>query len=144
MKISIHVARPEDASRVADLLHQLGYPVSEADAAVRIALYSQSSYQLLIAKIDDITVGFIALHIYEVLHLPAPDGRITSLCIDEKVRRTGVGTALLTRAENFFREKGCYKIVLNSNLKRADTHQYYLNRGYQFTSKHFAKIIERQ
>jgi GNAT superfamily N-acetyltransferase len=141
LETSIHVARPEDASRVADLLQQLGYPVSEADAALRIALYSQSSYRLLIAKIEDMTVGFIALHIYHALHLPAPEGRIISFCVDEKVRGTGAGTTLLHAAEDFFKEKKCFKIVLNCNLKRPDTHQYYLNRGYKFTSKHFARFL---
>ena len=142
MKISIHIAKPEDDAKVADLLGQLGYPVSEADAIARIKLYSQPSYCVMVAKSDEIIVGFIALHLYDVLHLPAPEGRITSFCVDEKVRGTGVGTVLLNKAEDFFKENYCYKIVLNSNLKRPDTHQYYLNRGYQFTSKHFAKFLK--
>jgi len=83
----------------------------------------------------------IALHIYEVLHLPAPEGRVISFCVDEKVREKGVGTSLLNEAEAFFKESGCYKIVLNCNLRRTEIHQYYLNRGYQFTSKHFAKFF---
>lgn len=141
MKISIREAKPEDATGVAYLLNQMGYPVSESEAASRIKLYSQPSYLLLVAKKDVVAAGLIALHIYNVLHLPAPEGRIISFCVDEKVRGTGVGTALLHAAENFFREKECYKIVLNSNLKRTDTHHYYLNRGYIVTSKHFAKII---
>jgi len=143
MNASMREAKPEDAPKVAALLHQMGYPVSEAEAARRIKLYTQPSYHLLVAKIDEGVVGFIALHIYDVLHLPAPEGRISSLCVDEKIRGTGVGTALLQAAEKYFKEKGCYKIVMNSNLKRPETHQYYLNRGYLFTSKHFAKFLMR-
>jgi len=142
MKISIEVAKPEDAARVADLLRQMGYATSESDTAKRIALYGQPSYQLLIAKAEEMTVGFIALHLYDVLHLPAPEGRISSFCIDEKVRGKGIGKTLLNAAEDYFKENGCYKIVLNSNLKRPETHQFYLNRGYQFTSKHFVKFLE--
>jgi GNAT superfamily N-acetyltransferase len=143
MKIRVHVAKTEDAGEVADLLRQMGYPVSESEVISRIKLYIKPSYLLLVAKSEEVIVGFIALHIYDVLHLPAPEGRISSFCVDENVRGTGVGTMLLNAAELFFKEKGCYKIVLNSNLKRPETHQYYLNRGYQYTSKHFAKIIER-
>lgn len=142
MKISIVVAKPEDAIKVADLLRQMGYTVSKSDAAKRIKLYGQPNYQLFLARMEDSTVGFIALHFYEVLHLPAPEGRISSFCVDEKVRGKGIGKTLLTAAEDYFKENGCYKIVLNSNLKRPETHQFYLNRGYQFTSKHFAKFIE--
>jgi GNAT superfamily N-acetyltransferase len=138
---SIHIAKPEDVIEITDLLHQMGYPVSETEAAARMKLYSQPSYCLFVCKLDMVTVGFIALHFYDVLHLPAPEGRISSFCVDEKIRGKGIGTALLLAAENFFKEKGCYKIVLNSNLKRPDTHQYYLNRGYLYTSKHFAKFL---
>lgn len=141
MKISIHIAKPEDAPEVASLIRQMDYPVSEEEAALRIKLYSQPSYHLLVAKKENITIGLIALHIYHVLHLPAPEGRIISFCVDEKVRGTGAGTALLHEAEDFFKENKCFKIVLNCNLKRPDTHQYYLNRGYKFTSKHFAKFL---
>lgn len=142
MKISIAVAKPEDATRVADLLNQMGYATTELETVKRITLYGQPSYQLIIAKAEEITVGFIALHFYDVLHLPAPEGRISSFCIDEKVRGKGIGKTLLNAAEEYFKENGCYKIVLNSNLKRPETHQFYLNRGYQFTSKHFAKFLE--
>ena len=142
MKISIAVAKPEDATRVADLLNQMGYATTELETVKRITLYGQPSYQLIIAKAEEITVGFIALHFYDVLHLPAPEGRISSFCIDEKVRGKGIGKTLLNAAEDYFKENGCYKIVLNSNLKRPETHLFYLNRGYQFTSKHFAKFLE--
>jgi len=141
MEISLHIARPEDATAVADLIRQMDYPVTEQDAVARIKLYSQPYYHLLVAKKENITIGLIALHIYHVLHLPAPEGRIISFCVDEKIRRTGAGTILLRAAEDFFKENKCFKIVLNCNLKRPDTHQYYLNRGYKFTSKHFAKFL---
>jgi len=141
LETSIHIARPEDAAAVADLIRQMDYPVSEQEAAQRIKLYSQPNYHLLLAKKGKITIGLIALHIYDVLHLPAPEGRIISFCVDEKIRGTGAGTTLLHAAEVFFKEKKCFKIVLNCNLKRPDTHQYYLNRGYLFTSKHFAKFL---
>jgi GNAT superfamily N-acetyltransferase len=141
MNIKIRIATPNDSAVVADLINQMGYSVSEAEAEQRIKQYSKPSYRIMMAEHDGVTVGLIALHIYDVLHLPAPEGRVISFCVDEKVRNKGVGTILLNEAENFFKESGCYKIVLNCNLRRADTHQYYLNRGYQFTSKHFAKFF---
>jgi predicted N-acetyltransferase YhbS len=141
MKITLRLAVPEDAASIADLIHQMGYPVSVSEAVDRIKKYSQPYYRLILAEQGGETVGLIALHIYEVLHLPAPEGRVISFCVDEKIRGNGVGTTLLKEAENFFKESGCYKIVLNCNLRRTDTHLYYENRGYQFTSKHFAKFF---
>ena len=141
MKIHIRLARPDDAAAIARLIHQMGYPVSETESVKRIQLYIQPSYLLLVAENNETVEGYIALHIYNVVHLPAPEGRIISFCVNEKVRGSGIGTALLHSAEDYFKEKSCYKIVLNSNLKRPDTHQFYLNRGYLFTSKHFAKAL---
>lgn len=141
MKISIRPAQPDDAAALADLIQQLGYRVTDEECRMRIASYAQPHYLLLVAEREDLVVGYIALHRYEVIHLPATEGRITSFCVDEKIRGTGVGQALLRAAEDYFKENGCYKIVLNSNLKRPETHQYYENRGYQFTSKHFAKFL---
>jgi GNAT superfamily N-acetyltransferase len=143
MTINLHKAKPEDAAAVADLLQQMGYPVTPPEVETRIERFSEPGYLLLIAKNENNTVGFIALHVYHVLHLPAPEGRIVSFCVDQKIRGNGVGTNLLNEAEHYFKQNGCYKIVLNSNLKRTDTHQYYLNRGYEFTSKHFIKLIKK-
>lgn len=141
MNIIIRLATPGDASAIADLISQMGYPITESEAEIRIHQYSKLTYRLMVAELEGVTIGLIALHIYDVLHLPAPEGRVISFCVDEKVRCKGVGTRLLLEAERFFKESKCYKIVLNCNLRRSDTHQYYLNRGYQFTSKHFAKFF---
>lgn len=142
MKITIHIANPADAVDVADLLGQLGYPVSASEAALRMKFYEQPHYRILIAKKEETNVGFIALHVYDELHLPGPVGRITSFCVNETVRGTGVGTTLLYAVEDFFKEKECYKIEVTSNLRRSQTHRYYLHHGYQETSKHFVKFMK--
>ncbi len=139
--MSIHEAEPKDALTISNLLGQLGYPCSEEEAFQKIENYTKPSYKLFTAKKDHHVVGFIALHVYHQLHLPGPVGRITSFCVDEKVRGTGVGSALLEVAERFFHDRGCIKIEVTSNKRRIKTHDYYLHRGYTETSKHFVKII---
>lgn len=141
--MSIHEAELKDALTISNLMGQLGYPCSEAEAIQKIENYNKPSYKLITAKNDGVIVGFIALHVYHQLHLPGPVGRITSFCVDEKVRGTGVGSALLKAAEDFFSDEGCFKIEVTSNLRRMQTHQYYLHQGYKETSKHFVKVIER-
>ena len=141
--MSIQPAEPKDAFAIANLLDQLGYPTSEPEALQKIENHTKPSYKLFTAKRDDQVVGLIALHVYHQLHLPGPVGRITSFCVDEKVRGTGVGSALLKAAEEFFSEEGCFKIEVTSNLRRMQTHEYYLRHGYSETSKHFVKVIER-
>ncbi len=142
MKIDIREAKSDDASEIAKLLDQLGYPFSITEATLRMKLYTQPTYQLLIAKKEDVIVGFIALHIYNELQLSGPVGRITSFCVNENNRGTGIGTLLLNEAEDYFKANGCFKIEVTSNLRRTITHQYYLHQGFKETSKHFVKIID--
>jgi N-acetylglutamate synthase-like GNAT family acetyltransferase len=139
-EIIIREATTEDAAAIASLLNQLGYPTTESTALEKIAIYKQTTYILFIAEIEKNAVGYIALHYYDTLHWQKPIGRITSFCVDEKYRGCGVGLALLKASEDYFTNVGCQKIEVSSNKRRKETHQFYLNRGYQEYSKIFAKL----
>jgi len=143
MKTLIEDAKPEDAARLVILLGQLGYPATHSEMLDKIQLHKKATYKLLVAEEDNQVVGFIALHFYHAFHHPAPIGRITAFCVDENARGAGIGTSLLRAAEEFLEQQGCFKIELTSNSKRANTHQYYLNRGYREGSRHFIKILSR-
>lgn len=140
--MTIQIANAEDAPDLVILLNQLGYQIEVGEVATRINLYQEKDYRLLVGKVNDVTIGFIALHISNTMHLPGRLGRITSFCVIESLRGTGVGNALLAAAEEYFKENSCYKIEVTSNVKRKFAHTYYLNRGYEETNKHFVKFIQ--
>lgn len=139
-KILIREAHKTDSRAIASLLGQLGYPASENEAFEKINSYKAPAYKLLVAEIDQQVTGYIALHYYDTLHWKKPLGRINSFCVDEKHRGTGVGIELIKAAEKYFKEIDCQKIEVSSNKRRTETHQFYLNRGYQEYSKIFAKL----
>jgi N-acetylglutamate synthase-like GNAT family acetyltransferase len=139
-EIIIREAEIEDGEAIASLLTQLGYPTTKSDALEKITNYEQPTYKLLVALIENNTVGYIALHYYDTMHWQKPIGRITSFCVDEKYRNSGVGIALLKASEEYFSKKDCQKVEVSSNKRRTETHQFYLNRGYQERSKIFAKL----
>jgi N-acetylglutamate synthase-like GNAT family acetyltransferase len=139
-EIIIREAKIEDGEAIASLLTQLGYPTTKLNALEKITNYEQPTYKLLVAEIEKNTVGYIALHYYDTMHWQKPIGRITSLCVDENFRNTGVGIALLKASEEYFATNGCQKVEVSSNKRRTETHQFYLNRGYQEHSKIFAKL----
>jgi GNAT superfamily N-acetyltransferase len=141
MKILINDAKPEDATQLIALLGQLGYPTTQSEMLDKIQQHSNPTYRLLVAKEENQTLGFIALHYYYALHHTAPIGRITAFCVDETVRGSGIGSMLLTAAEDYFQQVNCFKIEVTSNLKRTRTHHYYHQRGYTEVSRHFIKII---
>jgi GNAT superfamily N-acetyltransferase len=144
MKSHITEAKPEDVPQLSVLLEQLGYPTSESETLSKLNLYSQPNYKILVARSETAVLGFIALHIHQAFHLPGAVGRITSFCVDEKMRGFGVGSLLLAAAEEYFLGNSCYKIEVTSNLRRTATHPYYLQRGYSETSKHFVKILAKK
>jgi GNAT superfamily N-acetyltransferase len=144
MKTLIEDAKPEDAARLVILLGQLGYPATHSQMLDTIRQHNSPTYKLLVAKQENKTLGFIALHFYNAFHHHAPIGRITAFCVDENARGAGIGSSLIKAAEEFFEQQGCFKIELTSNSKRANTHQYYLHRGYIEGSRHFIKILSKQ
>lgn len=138
----IREAESKDAPDMSRLLQQLGYPTFDSAALEKIQDYSKDGYKLFVAESGETVIGFISIHWYITLHHPAPIGRITALCVDERQRKSGIGTSLLERAEDYFRTVGCFKIEVTSNLKRLETHRYYVQVGYQEMSKHFVKFLD--
>mgnify|MGYP000741713465 CR=1 FL=1 len=59
MKVSMRLARPDDAAAVADLIHQMGYPVSEAESMKRIQWYANPNYLLLVAENEEVVVAVV-------------------------------------------------------------------------------------
>ena len=132
----------KDAKYLSKLLGQLGYPTSQTSTLEKIEWYLKDGYKLLVAESDEIVAGFISLHTYHTPHLPGTVGRITAFCVDDKLRSGGIGTTLLTAAEKYFKAMYCFKIEVTSNLKRLETHHYYMKVGYLETSKHYVKFLQ--
>ncbi|MDZ7647215.1 MAG: GNAT family N-acetyltransferase [Cytophagales bacterium] len=141
-EITIGDATPDDTRQLANLISQLGYPTKEPDVLLRIRAHQSPGFKILVARKDKLVIGFICLHYYQTFHLPGPVGRITSFCVDSVVRKQGVGQMLLLAAEEYFKQQPCYKIEVTSNLRRTETHEYYLRQGYTETSRHFIKLLD--
>ncbi|HTH54798.1 MAG TPA: GNAT family N-acetyltransferase [Cyclobacteriaceae bacterium] len=137
----IREADEKDADILSQLLMQLGYPTPIHESKRRIQLYHQEGYKLFMAELSNQPIGFIALHWYHAVHHPHLIGRVVAFCIDESVRGKGCGSQLLKYAEDFFQDLSCVKVELTSNLRRKESHTYYLRKGYQQTSMHFVKFL---
>jgi len=138
----IREAEEKDATILSELLGQLGHPSSVEDALKRIQLHQLDGYRLLIGEVDGQAISFIALHWYHAFHRSHPIGRVVAFCVEESFRGKGWGSQLLKYAEDFFLTKNCFKIELTSNLRRKESHEYYLRKGYQQVSMHFVKLLK--
>jgi GNAT superfamily N-acetyltransferase len=139
----IREAEEKDKLILSRLLAQLGYPTSIDESKLRIQLYKQDGYKLLMAELSNQPIGFIALHWYRAIHHPEMIGRVVAFCIDEPFRASGWGSQLLKYAEDFFEGLRCVKVELTSNLRRKESHEYYFRKGYEQASMHFVKYLSK-
>lgn len=141
MNIVIRQAVLSDAAVIKDLLVQLGYPdFTETLAKQKILAYQKENYKLFVAEFEKKVVGFISLHWFELMHWKDKFGRITSFCVDEKIRSKGVGKIMMDHVEKFLFEQGCIKIEVTSNNRRTRAHDFYLKLGYIEDARRFMKM----
>jgi GNAT superfamily N-acetyltransferase len=133
-----------DASLVADLTTQLGYPTSSGASAERISilLARPDDHAALIAEEAARAIGWVHVAIYTSLE----SGRVATiggLVVGEGHRSGGVGAELLAAAETWARENGASKMVVRSRVTRERAHRFYLREGYRLlkTSHVFEKRL---
>lgn len=138
---SIRRAEPADGDAIAALLHQLGYAVTPAQVADRLAAMGDSpADQVLVAMDGDAVAGCMGLHILPMFHAAGALGRITSLVVDERCRGRRIGSALLDAAAAWFAANGCIKMEVTSGNRRADAHRFYEAHGMTRDSQHFSRV----
>lgn len=108
--------------------------VLKADDAAIIfdKISSYPNYKIYVVEIDNQVVGTFALLIMDNLaHLGTPSGIVEDVVVSEKFQGNGIGKKMMTFAIEKCRQLGCYKMVLSSNLKRVEAHQFYENLGFE-------------
>ena len=126
----MRVARQSDAADVAGLTKQLGYDLTEKDAADRLSrILPRDDQRFFVADVDGRAAGWV--HVVLVEHVDAEAfALIGGLVVDGAHRRLGVGRALMVQAENWARERGCSIVRLSSTVTRTAAHRFYESIGY--------------
>ena len=142
-RLAVRPAMPDDAARMAELLTELGYPVTADEVAGRLAywLHDEAS-QLLVAEVDGLVVGSISLHAIPYLGRTGRWLRIESLVVDASVRRAGTGRALMAAAERQARAWGCLQIEVTSRRSREDAHAFYGQLGFDDVCDRAGRFIK--
>jgi GNAT superfamily N-acetyltransferase len=128
----IRAAQATDHQNVARLCWQLGYAVSIEEAAERLVqLQSLGEHCVFLAEVKPgEPVGMIHAMIIETLIHPRI-AQVFSLVVDESARGQGVGRALVQRAEDWARNRGCRRIRTAPNTSRQQYHQFYRRNGFE-------------
>ena len=118
--MTVRDALPEDWPAVAALLAELGRPVvlgTPDEAAARelfLAWLDREDTEALVGEVDGRAVGFVDMQYQVWLNYTTRKAWIPDLVVSEAARSRGVGAALLARAEELARDRGCFAIQLES------------------------------
>jgi GNAT superfamily N-acetyltransferase len=140
--ITIRPARATDAEPLAALSAHLGYAADAAELPARLAKVQGQGDEVLVAEdAEGRVVGYSALHLMRVFHVPRPLGYITAFVTDPALRRSGVGRRLLEASTDWARAQGCLRLVLTSAEHRSDAHAFYEACGFPRTGRRFGKDL---
>jgi ribosomal protein S18 acetylase RimI-like enzyme len=62
-------------------------------------------------------------------------GYIENVITSEKHRRKGIGKKMIETAIKYAKKENCYKVVLQSGVKRTTAHKFYESLGFNGESK---------
>ena len=139
LEVTVRLARIEDASPIAQLSAQLGYPVASEDVEQRITQLNQTADSVVyVAEVHDgHVVGWIHAFVCRTIESDSR-AEIGGLVVDERHRRSGAGRLLMQHAEKWARERGCKAVNLRTNVVRKDAHNFYQSLGYNLVKTQHA------
>jgi GNAT superfamily N-acetyltransferase len=140
-KPKIREAKPTDAERLAELIHELGHEIGEKQVRKNLAALKKTGETPLVVTLDKAVVGMCGVGRRVVIHRSAPLGRITALVVAKEAQDQGLGRMLVEAAEAWMRDEGCQLVEVTSNDRRAAAHAFYRHMGYERSSIRFFKKL---
>lgn len=137
-------ARLDDATEIARLSGELGYPATAVEIATRLtALLDDPAHRISVVEMAGVLLGWIAVECRMTLE-SGERAEIVGLVVSEQARRQGVGRMLVEDAETWARALGFVTLVVRSNVLRDASHAFYRRHGYELrkTQHVYAKALE--
>ena len=142
--IKIRRAKAGDASQIAVLSGQLGYPATRGQIVQRFQKIGPgSSHAVFVAELRDRgVIGWIHVSITPLLELDLR-AEVNGLVVADAARSLGAGALLLRSAEQWALRRRCKSMSVRSNVLRERAHEFYLRNGYEHykTQKAFRKML---
>jgi GNAT superfamily N-acetyltransferase len=114
-----HWVRAEDGGR--------GYREWVAESVV------EEDRLLLVAEAEDTVVGFLHGLLKDAPSPMAPrlNGHVTDLAVAEEFRRNGVGSQLVTAAQEWFKKRGANGLTVNVAVRNSNGRSFWGNMGFE-------------
>lgn len=132
-QVTFRLARASDASAIAALFTDEGYPAGPSDIVTRLGHFGDEASRVLVAEHEEAILGFIAIHAMPRFEHDDRILRILALVVDAGARERGVGRALMAEAERVGRELGAAFVELTAGHHRPEARHLYESLGYDST-----------
>jgi len=97
----------------------------------KIMFYPDYNLYVAIDEYNNIVGTYALLIMINLGHLGAPSGIVEDVVVDPNYQGKGIGKKMMKHAMEICKQKKCYKLVLSSNLKRKNAHQFYESLGFK-------------
>jgi GNAT superfamily N-acetyltransferase len=142
--VTIRPTKREDFDEIMPLLKQL-WPTNPIDWKAARDIFDRGLASdrraYLCACLGETIIGFGTLMIRDCLWLQGDIGYICDLVVDREHRGAGVGTALVEKAVQIAKERGCRRVELDSGFPRTEAHRFYERRGFEKRAFLFSRVI---
>jgi ribosomal protein S18 acetylase RimI-like enzyme len=132
-QIQLRPARPEDATAIAALLTDEGFPAGPSDIVDRLGRFATPQSRVIVAEHDQVILGFIAVHAMARFEHGDWIVRILALVVDAGARERGVGRTLMSEAERVGHELGAAFVEVTAGHHRPEARHLYESLGYDST-----------
>jgi len=136
MPVAFRPAATADLPALLDLLAILDAaakpPLTLAQAQQVFArIQTYPDYTVWLAEEGNALVGTYSLLVMDNLgHRGAPEGVVENVAVATDRQGHGIGRQMMHHAMEQCRVRGCYKLVLSSNVVREDAHRFYEGLGF--------------
>ena len=142
--MNIRKAKASDAEALKILYfeHLTRFPLQEEqDMALWMSKLSKfekdENMYLLVLETNDTVVASVQMAIIESLtHNVSPFAIVENVVTHADYRNRGYASALLAKATEIAKEKGCYKMSLETGSNKESTLNFYRNNGFEIDKKH--------
>jgi GNAT superfamily N-acetyltransferase len=140
---TIRRARASDPEDLARLSTELGYPMTPEEASARLSeIADHADHALLVAEARGRVVAWLQVTLPRIFESPR-QAEIAGLVVEEEARGLGIGTALVSAAARWARERQCSALRVRSNVIRERAHAFYRRAGFSEikTQRVFEKLL---
>ena len=141
---TIRKATAADLETVYQMICALRDEVLDRQAFSQVYLHNidHPDCYYCIASKEDKLVGFISLHIQQLLHHSGAVGEIQEFYMDPEYRGKGIGKLLMAAAKSHAAAKAIKSLEVASNKRRTENVKVYENLGFQLTHNKFTAQVE--